>query len=208
MQVLGSENIPLQGPCLVTANHWSRAGFQGWWIPFAISACMPFEMHWVMTNAWRFEGHPLAAQLEKLSRWGFRRVAHTYGFTSMPSMPPRDAETQARSQAVRHLLRYAREHDSPVIGLAPEGYNMPGGLLGHPPAGVGRLIVHLIPYTQRIIPVAVFETQERLCLRIGEAYTIEKPIRAEPEIIDHLTSDTVMQAIAQLLPFHLRGAYS
>jgi hypothetical protein len=207
LHILGLENIPAQPPCLVTANHYTRLGFKAWWIAFAISASLPFELHWVMTDAWRFEGNPFARQLEALSRQLFRRIAQVYGFTSMPSMPPRDDETQARARSVRSLLQHARQQPCPAIGLVPEGYDMSGGLLGIPPAGVGRLIGHLLPYTQRILPVGIYEAHGRLCLRFGEPFRPETPNPSKPEHIDCLISEAVMQAIAQLLPFHLRGAY-
>lgn len=208
LQVLNPENIPSQGPCLITVNHYSRAGFQSLWIPIAINACLPFEVHWVMTDSWRFVGRPFAHLLESLSRWAFQRIAQTYEFTSMPSMPPREHETQARSQAVRRVLLYARRHDHPVIGLAPEGYDMPGNVLGRPPAGAGRFIAHLAPHIQSILPVAVFEADGYLCVRFGERYALDVPGGERPDFIDRFTSDAVMRAIALLLPPYLRGVYS
>jgi hypothetical protein len=208
LQVLGLENIPSQGPCLVTSNHYAHPGFQAWWITLTISACLPFELHWVMTDAWRFEGRPFAAQLESLSRHLFRGIARAYDFTSMPPMPPREDEAERRAQAVRSLLRYARRHTCPAIGLAPEGYDISGGVLGLPPPGVGRLIVHLLPYTQHILPVAIYEDQGLLCLRFGEPYTPNIPADSKNDVVDHLVSDTIMCAIALLLPSHLRGEYS
>lgn len=38
LQVLGKENIPQQGPCVITVNHYHRPGFGAQWIAFAIAA--------------------------------------------------------------------------------------------------------------------------------------------------------------------------
>lgn len=205
--VLGSEMIPQQGPCLVTANHYAHPGFQAWWIALAISANLPFELHWVMTDAWRFEGRLFSHQLEALSRMLFWRIARIYAFTSMPPMPPREDETPRRAQAVRNLLKYAHRHNCPAIGLVPEGYDMQGGGLGMPPPGVGRLIAHLLPYTQRILPAAIYEDQGDLCLRFGESYIPEIPSHSSAETIDRITSEKIMRAIALLLPSHLQGEF-
>lgn len=207
VEILGKENIPQQGPCLISANHYSRPGFQAWWIGIAISTCLPFEVHWVMTDAWRFENRPFSRQLEAITRWGFRCVAQVYGFSLMPPMPPRAEETLLRAQSMRHLLRFARKNPCPVIGLVPEGHDSSGGLLGIPPPGVGRLVSHLMPHTRFILPAAVYETRTHLCLKFGEPFIIHTSSTTNPDFIDRQTSDALMHAIASLLPSHLRGVY-
>src|SRR3990170_3691208 len=67
LQIIGQANIPQAGPALVTVNHYSRPGFRAWWLPLAISASVPVEIHWVMTAAWRFEERRFRQQLTSLS---------------------------------------------------------------------------------------------------------------------------------------------
>ena len=72
LQVLGKEYIPQNGPCVLTVNHYHRPGFGAQWLALAISACVPREMHWVMTAEWTapgkwyepFKGLVLARPLE------------------------------------------------------------------------------------------------------------------------------------------------
>ena len=43
LQILGKENIPQHGPCVVTMNHYHRAGFGAQWIALAIAALVPVD---------------------------------------------------------------------------------------------------------------------------------------------------------------------
>ena len=45
--------------------------------------------------------------------------------------------------AVRRLFAYARSTPNPILGLAPEGMDLPGGILGWPPPGGGRVMLQL-----------------------------------------------------------------
>ena len=81
LHVLGREHIPVAGPCVITTNHYTRPGFQAWWFTLAISAVTPVEIHWTITAAWTFEGHPASAQLEALSQLIFRQIAYAFDFT-------------------------------------------------------------------------------------------------------------------------------
>jgi hypothetical protein len=208
LQVWGHEHIPSSGPALLTVNHYSRPGFHAWWITLAISAAVPAEVHWVMTAAWTFTGQPIARPLTPLSRWFFRRIAFVYHFTPMPPMPPSPSETEARAQAVRRVLNYARTTAQPLIGLSPEGQDMAGGRLGWPPPGVGRFVSHLARLGYPIVPVGVYEDGDRLCLRFGPAYHLALPFQLDAAERDRRASLLVMQAIARQLPPHLHGAFA
>ncbi len=200
--ILGEEHIPIQGPALLVSNHYSRSGFPAWWIAIGISACVPLDIHWQMTAGWTH-----IRGLEILSRWLFPRVAQVYGITATPPMPPKPEETEARARAVRQVLSYARQTPAPVMGLAPEGRDHPGGILVPPPPGAGRFIEKLVAYCQRIVPIGVYEDREHLCVSFGPAFDLEIPSGATADQRDQTVSNQVMRAIAGQLPPPLRGEY-
>jgi hypothetical protein len=205
VRVLGRENIPASGPCLVTPNHYSRPGFYAWWVALAISATVPFEIHWIVTQAWRFKNSPFAGILTPSTRWLFKHIARVFDFTNMPPMPPDPGETEARARAVRRVLEYARHTDRPVVGLAPEGRDFPGGVPGLPPEGAGRFMILLSPFCKQILPVGVYEEGNALCVRFGETYPLNMDSDNKSQERDRLASQRVMQAIARQLPQNLRG---
>lgn len=210
LQVFGEEFIPKGGSCLVTVNHYTRPGLPAWWMVLAASACMPAEIHWIMTSAWTYPD-PLRARLvTPLTRVFFKRLAQIYEFTNMPPMPPDPGEVEARAQAVRRVLEYARRSVNPVIGLAPEGRDAPKGLQGtlvEPPPGVGRFVLQLTRLGLQISPVGVFEADGRLCIRFGQAYGPDTPQGLNAEERDRQASREVMLRIANLLPSELRAGY-
>jgi len=201
LKILHKENIPSQGPCLLVMNHYSRPGFDAWWIALGISAVVPVEIHWMMTNAWTHAGI-----LEPITRWLFPRLAQVYGFTTTPPMPPVPHDLDARAQAVRRVLEIASSPDT-LIGLAPEGRDHPGGILGPPPPGVGRFIHQLSKRCQRIIPIGVYEDADNLYLSFGPPFHLEAASRSTPAERDHHRIQQVMGLIASQLPPWLRGDY-
>jgi 1-acyl-sn-glycerol-3-phosphate acyltransferase len=205
--VAGAEHVPARGPCLVACNHYSRPGFDAWWLALAISAAVAGhrapdadpEIRWVMTAAWTF---PESAWRERvltpITRWAFRRVAQIYGFVSMPPMPPRPDEVEARAAAVRETLRLARRlaQSGGMIGLAPEGQDTAGGL-GAPPSGAGRFIARLVQTGLPVLPVGVDETTEGLLVAFGPLFVPMIPEnRAEQ---DREVADQVMEAIRRAI---------
>ena len=189
---------------LVVVNHYTRPGFRAWWIPMAISATLPCEVCWVTTGTLTFRDSLRAATITPASRWFLRHVAKLYGFVAMPPMPPRDVEVSARAEAVRRALRKASEPDA-LLGLAPEGGDMPGGVLTPPPSGSGRFLLHLARRGLRFQPVGAFEDQSRLCLRFGAPFDLPHSL---PEPVDDSATRLAMSAIAACLPERLRGAYA
>lgn len=202
LQIINPENIPGSGPCLLITNHYSRPGFQAWWIALAISAALPIEIHWMMTNAWTFLG-----PLTPFSQWTLSRIARVYGFTSSPPMPPRPQDMEARARAVRQVLKISRS-SAAVIALAPEGCDHPGGILGPFPPGAGRFIEKLVIHLQRIVPVGVYEDDQALCLRFGPAFELKPAPQQSAEIRDQAISQQIATTLARQLPPHLRGKYA
>src|SRR5512143_3017794 len=138
LEVLGAASIPVGGRYVVTPNHYYRPGFASQWSSLAISSCISAGVYWVLTAELTFPGQWIAPLAMPLSRFAPGRVARSYGFTAMPPMPPRPRDVERRAAAVRRVLRYASSASEPVIGLAPEGGDQPGGRLSIPPSGAGR----------------------------------------------------------------------
>ncbi len=208
LSVLGEENIPGRGPCLLTFNHYYRPGFRAWWMALALAAVVPAEIHFIMTGELTFPGRWYAPLGRTGSRLLLRRLAKVYGFTLMPPMPPRPWEVEARARAVRSALAYRRSHPQAILGLAPEGGdNPPDGVLAWPPPGAGRFVA-LLAGEHPITPVGVYESQGALCLRFGQAYRLSLPPDLSAEQKDRLAAERIMQAIARLLPDPLRGDFA
>jgi 1-acyl-sn-glycerol-3-phosphate acyltransferase len=208
LEVVGAEHIPPRGPCLVTCNHYSRPGFDAWWLALAITAAVAArrapdadpEIHWLMTAAWTFpESRWRQRVLTPATRWAFGRVARVYGFVTMPPMPPAPHEVEARAVAVLRTLRLARRAalEGGMLGLAPEGRDVPGRL-GQPPRGAGTFIALLVGAGLPVLPVGVAEQGGRLRISFGCPFVPEIP----PARVDRDTavSQQVMAAIARQLP--------
>jgi len=207
-EVLGGEHIPASGPCLVACNHYSRPGFDAWWLALAITAAVAAhrapdadpQVRWVMTAAWTFPESPWKHRfLTPLSYWAFDRVARVYGFVTMPPMPPDPREVEARALAVLRTLRLARQVVlvGGMIGLAPEGQDVYGGL-GQPPEGVGRFIALLVQIGFPVLPVGVAEAEGRLRVSFGPLFVPEIPPARDER--DQIVARQVMAAIVRQLP--------
>lgn len=207
LRVLGAEHVPSRGCCVLTLNHYYRPGFASQWSAFAVSNAIPADVHWVMTGELTFPGRWIAPLGKPVSRFLLGRVARLYGFTAMPPMPPRPRDVQARAAAVRAVLRYAAHAHHPVIALAPEGGDQPGGRLTLPPPGAGRFCLLLAAAGLRFLPAGFYELDGSLTLRFGEAYTLRVDPRLPSAEKDRLAALTVMSRIAPLLPAELRGEF-
>ena len=188
---------------LVTANHYSGQGFKAWWLVILISAFIPADIHWVVTAGWTNSGW-----LTGFTHWLFPLGARLFGFTPMPAMPPDPSEAEQRATAIRHVLGYARRVPQPVIGLAPEGRDIPGGVLGSLPSGVGRFIYLISQSCPLVIPVGVWVERGCINMKFGKSYQLPVPGGLSATERDRAVGDTVMQRIAECLPERLRGQYS
>jgi hypothetical protein len=204
----GKDYIPRAGPAIVLTNHYHRPGFQALWFTSAISSITPVEIHWTITGAWTDDGTPGARLRATLSPFLLPILARLYGFTSMPPMPPRPTEVEARASAVRHLLGVARQSPSPILGLAPEGRDHPAGVLMQPPPGVGRLLAILDSMGYALVPVGVYERSQKLVLSFGNPLRLFPQDAPDRNQRDKQIANQVMMAIARQLPTKLRGDYS
>ena len=207
LQICGREHVPSAGPCLLTVNHHRSHKFNAWWLALSISATLPVDAHWIMTSTLTFPDPLRATLITPLSQWGLSRIARVYGFTPMPSMPPRPFEAAARAQAVRRVLKFVRETEKPIIGLAPEGGDAAGSLLARPPSGVGRFILHLAELGLDIAPIGVYELEDAFHLHFGARYQLNVA-ETSPDKRDEAAAEIVMRRIAELLPVELRGEFA
>jgi 1-acyl-sn-glycerol-3-phosphate acyltransferase len=203
--VLGGENLPEAGPCLLTVNHYYRPGFQAWWIALGLSSIVAYDLHWVMTSAWTYTDPLGKLVLAPTMRWLLGRLARVYGFTPMP---PEAAEVEARASAVRKVLAWARATPQAALGLAPEGRDAPGGVLQWPPSGAGRFVSHLAGMGLRLVPVGAYESEKGLCLRVGVPYALDPVPDAPLDERDRQASRQVMRRIAALVPPPLQGEFA
>src|SRR6266545_960415 len=204
LQVLGKKNIPQHGPCVLTVNHYHRLGFGAQWFAFAIAARVPINVHWVMTGEFTYPGkwyEPLGAIGSRIL---LTRIAHIYGFTIMPPMPPRAKDVEARAASVRAVLEYVRRTKDSILGLSPEGYDPPEGVLTRPATGLGRFGLLLSKAGLRqFIPVSVYEADGVFHLHFGESYELNVPPHLSLDEKDDQASQIIMENIARLLPMHL-----
>lgn len=203
LRVLGKANIPTDGPCVVTVNHYCRPGFFAGWIALAIAATVPVEMHWVVTGELLY----LGKLGSPISRWALTRITKTYDFTAMPPMPPRPQDVVVRAQAVKKVLKLVKRSENTVLGLAPEGADQGGGQLSLPPSGAGRFGLLLAGSGSAFVPVGAYEADGEFCLHFGPAYRLSAPSGLSPDEKDHAVAKVMMKKIAVLLPEHLRGEF-
>jgi len=199
--IKGKQNIPKNGPALVTINHYSRPGFFIGWAALAIAAQLPDQHVWLMTNAWTNR----TAGVDQIRTWItkriFNRLAEMYGAITTPPMPPSPDEIIERVMSIRRVMHIISEKPEAVICIAPEGQDTQDGMIGFPPAGTGRFIYHIQKVLHQIIPVGIWEENSRLIICFGLPYTIES-IKIK-ENIDYEVSDLVMQKLSRLLPHYL-----
>ncbi len=207
LRVFHEEHIPQDGPCVITINHYFRPGFAAQWMAIAVSSVVPKNIHWIITGELTFPGKWYAPIGMPVSRFLLKRGAHVYGFTTMPPMPPRRRDVEARAASVRAILDYVTLTKNPIIGLAPEGGDQPGGVLTMPPSGAGRFALLLAAQRLKFVPVGIYEENGRLCLNFGEIYELCVPPALPADEKDKQAARAMMKNIAPLLPSRLRGEF-
>jgi hypothetical protein len=208
LRVVGREHVPTQGPCVVTVNHYHRTDFGAQWIALAVAATFSADMHWVMTGEFTYPGK----WYEKIGAFGSRlllgRLARIYGFSTMPPMPPRHRDVEARAASVRKVLDFVRHAQNPILGLAPEGHDPLSGVLTRPASGVGRFGLLLARAGLKFVPVGAYEAEGVFTLHFGEAYELYVAADLSADEKDAQAAHTIMTNIARLLPTNLRGEFA
>jgi hypothetical protein len=208
LNVLGKENIPQQGAFVLTINHFHRPGLGAQWIALAVTALVPLQMRWVVTGELMCQGKWYRAIGSRASRIFLRRLAYIYGLLTMPPMPPRARDVEARAASVRAILAYVKHASDPVLGIAPEGHNPPNGVLTRPAGGFGRFGLLLATTGTRFIPVAGYEANGIFHLHFGKPYALSVPGDLSPQEKDEQAAEIMMRNIAHLLPLHLHGEFA
>jgi hypothetical protein len=208
LRVIGKENIPQSGPCVITFNHYHRPGFGAEWLALGISACVPRETHWIMTSEWTAPGKWYGPIKGLYSRLLLKCLSRVYGFTTMPPMPPRPKDVAARARSVRKVLEYSRKHPDFILGLAPEGADQMGGELSLPAPGAGRFALLLAGLGSAFAPVGAYEADGAFCLHFGPAYQLSVPFKLSAHEKDRSAAEIMMKNIAVLLPGSLRGEFA
>lgn len=208
LRVLGKENVPQHGPCVITVNHYHRPGFRAEWLTMGIAAQMPVHVHWIMTGEFTYPGKWYAPLAAPCSRILLKRIAHIFGFTNMPPMPPRPQDVEARARSVRGVLKYVMQTEQPVLGLAPEGYDPPSCVLTRPAPGVGRFGLLLARAALPFIPVGAYEAEGAFHLHFGKQYKLRVQGALSVDEKDECAARILMERIAGLLPSRLRGEFA
>ena len=201
----GLNHIPPCGPFLVIMNHYTRPGLSVIWVAVAVSAALPAAPLWLMTSAWTNRQPGWDELRERITKKIFHRLADMYGFITTPPMPPVDAELEERTDSVRRLMDVLRHQPGTILCLAPEGRDFPGGVLGTPSPGTGRLVRQAAKYLQRVLPVGVYAQEGTLTVNFGAPFTLSDTLPEDAS--DQEISARLMVSIAALLPAHLRGIY-
>ena len=196
------------GGWVLLTNHYARPGFHAWWISIAISSIVPREVHWITTSTLTSLDPWRSLWLTPLSEFALARISRCYGFTRMPPMPPRPQDVEARAAAVRRILTLVDRRPPPILGLAPEGGDAPGGVLQPLWPGAGRFLHHLARRGLSFIPIGVFEKDDRLCLRIGPPFSLAHPTGSTPDARDAEAAAAIIRRMAACLPLGLRGAFA
>ena len=190
-------------------NHYYRPGFPVWWLAMGIAAALPMESYWIIASEWTAPGKWYEPIKERTSGFISNRIMSLYGFLNMPPMPPRPQDVEARARSVRRILFYVERTEKPVLCIAPEGADMPGGKLSMPPTGVGRFMLLLAAKGLRTTPVGGWEDEESaLCIRFGPMFQLNIPHGLSADEKDRHAAREVMAKLAVLLPAHLRGEFA
>jgi 1-acyl-sn-glycerol-3-phosphate acyltransferase len=204
--VRGADRVPEEGRFAIVANHYERPGL--WMAWPALALCHVIlertgkETHWVAIEEWEsfaLFGLPIPPSL---IRRVFQRAFRTYGIIAMP---PPTAPMAARASAMRVTARRVR--DGKIVGIMPEGDVGATPELLPAREGVGSFLQMLGVAGARILPVGLFEEDERLVIQIGDPYRLEVPRGMGRDEADRYVRDHVMRTIRDLLPPPLWGPY-
>lgn len=216
-RVLSVENIPPEGPFVLTVNHYDRPGLGAWWGVAAIfdavaqrRAHEPRDVHFAMAREWWYPSGFGRRVKQPLTRWFFGQLAKSYGVIRLPPVLGTDEFRGQGALEVRHAAKLTRGPSPQLVGLAPEGRTGENLTLCEPPEGAGLFLLMLTHDTVPCLPVGLYEDEDAggiLTVNFGPPFQLHVPRGLPREARDRAAARTVMVEIGKLLPARMWGVY-
>jgi 1-acyl-sn-glycerol-3-phosphate acyltransferase len=185
--IVGMENVPKTGPCIMASNHMNIAE-----VPL-ISAHFPRRIVW----------------MAKKELFQTPVINLLYILSGQIPVKRKEADMKALRLARRALKR------GHVLGMFPEGTRSKDHVLHEAEPGTALIALTtgapIVPVavwgTENVKLPRDFFRITRVNLRVGEPFTLPETRRATKEDIER-GSHEIMRRIAELLPAEYRGAYT
>jgi hypothetical protein len=202
----GFEQLPPASPFVIVMNHYDRPGLRPYHCAMAASVAVAQqrpgqpELGWLLTSEWysaRFGPIPVAVWV---TRWAFSRIGRIYNLIVLPR---REEMVVARASSLHRVFSMLAKAP---IAITPEG----GGSshLIEPPAGSGLFLSILSQRGYPLFPLAVFEEDSTLVLRLGKPFRLSLPRDLPRDRQDRLAREQMMVALGRLLPREYWGVYA
>jgi 1-acyl-sn-glycerol-3-phosphate acyltransferase len=186
--IQGTENLPRTGPMILTVNHLNNAD------PPILGEATPRQVAWLTKAEW------------------FKNPFIGWMFRAAGMIPVR------REEADLHAMREALDalKQGRALGMFPEGHRSRTGALIQGQPGTAMIALRT---GAPVVPCAIWGTENvklprDMFLRktfahvhYGKPYTLARPAKITREEIEKAT-DTIMKAIAALLPEKYWGVYT
>ncbi|HUS81992.1 MAG TPA: hypothetical protein VM013_01890 [Dehalococcoidia bacterium] len=202
----GFEQLPQDSSFIIVMNHYNRPGLHPYHCAMAASAAVAGqrpgqpELSWLFTSEWYGRRFGLLLIPTWLIRWLFGRVGRIYDFIVLPR---RVELVMARASSLRHVFAALAKRP---VAMTPEGIGT--GHLTEPPAGSGLFLTILSEHGYPLFPLAVFEEDSTLVLRLGRPLRLSTPRDISRDESDRLAREQTMVALGRLLPREYWGAYA
>ena len=215
LRVTGTENIPNDGPLLVTPNHWSRGPLNSYWTHLALARKIwevtpeAKRLRFIVQNALLIPGtNKKVPFTDKTSSM----LADLYDVLKVPPPKIREKDKKAtQTELAREIVQSFKEERA--VGLYPELTSSTAIQEGHPLAGLLALKYLRITKEGLILPVGVYSGKDnKLFINFGEPYSSVElaffiPSTRNPIIVEKLyreAANFMMSKINPLVPERLR----